>query len=100
MSEVRDSFILASKIINPIILGIMISINCFIFYKLKFRIDFSGLVTLILYFIAQVFRVVSVYERYNSDDKYSFLLPCQILVWISLYYFTFEIADIKITISE
>jgi hypothetical protein len=61
MEELRDTFILASKIINSIVLAIMILIQCLMFFKLKFRIDFSGLVTLILYLIAEIFRLLSVF---------------------------------------
>jgi hypothetical protein len=61
MEELGHSFILPSKIMNSIVLAIMILIQCLIFYKLKFRIDFSGLVTLILYLIAEIFRLLSVF---------------------------------------
>lgn len=92
--------VLASRIVNPLILAMMTTVYTFLFIKLKLRIEFSGVGTLIMYFLAQILRVVSTFEKYASTSQTILLLPCQLLIWISLYYFTFEILDIKLQLTE
>jgi hypothetical protein len=81
----------------------IISMLCFVLAKLKFKIDFSGLITIFFKLIVSIQRLFSYYLYTNSDEDRIYSSAWQIfgnsLIWISLYYFTFELLIIKNTLE-
>jgi len=80
----------------------MLLIISYVFVKLKVRVDFSGILTLLLHLIVAVQRLVN---HFLFDEGESSLLNTDVqvfgnsLIWISLYYFTFEMMIIKCTLE-
>ena len=73
-------------------------VQVFLFLKLKFNLDFSGKLTLLLHFCVSGIRI-----SYSYSDLYSDWSTCTVaisntLVQISLFYFVFELYMIKITL--
>ena len=76
---------------DPIILIIIFTVELFVMLKLKLNIDKSGILTLILHLIVSAFRVLRSYITYMAVLH----VPSSVLVWVSLYYFIFEMYFIK-----
>lgn len=76
---------------------------CFILVKLNFKIDFSGLITILVTLFVSLQRLITFYIFTNSEKDRITNIACQIfgnsLIWISLYYFTFELLIIKSTLE-
>jgi hypothetical protein len=69
----------------------MTAFEAYVFVKLKFNLDFSGKLTLLLHFIVSGIRI-----SYSYLPEYGIWQTCTVvasntLVWISLYYFVFEL---------
>ncbi len=62
---------------------ILTLVEGFVFYKLRFRLDISGLLTLILHYIVAVLRIITYY--FNTP-----ILNSSNLIWFSFYYFIIE----------
>ena len=71
----------------------------FVFYKLKFKIDITGFLSLLLYLVAMLIRAVDYFFNPNSGVIDLIQLESQILVWYSLYYFALEMLRIKLMIE-
>lgn len=86
------------KVSDISILTLIVLIEGFVFVRLNFRVDFSGIVTLILHLVVSALRVI------NSVSfqlvRHVLQVITSVLIWISLYYFTFEMAFIKATLSS
>ena len=81
----------------------MFSIFFFILLKLKFKMDFSGILTLLVLLIAALQRLISHELSSNpGTNKLDNMLQVASnnLIWISLCYFTFELTIIKSTIES
>jgi hypothetical protein len=70
-----------------LLLAILVIVEGYVFYKLEFKIDKSGKVTLLLHLIVSIVRVIS---TTLMEDFRSLLSISTNLIWISLHYFTFE----------
>ena len=78
-----------------VILVALVSSYLFVFKKLKFKIDITGFLSLLLYLVATLFRAVDYFfDPYNGVIDI-IQLECMILVWYSLYYFELEMLRIK-----
>ena len=68
----------------------------FVFIKLRFRVDKSGILALFLHLIGSIIRIL----RSNLYIKLdAFIVIAGITIWISLYYFTFEMKFIQIALT-
>jgi hypothetical protein len=67
----------------------MILVLSFVFISLKFKIDPSGIVTLLLLLVISAGRVIGIYVKDKTSFKY-YAVRIQFvnLMWISSYYFT------------
>ncbi len=63
--------------------------------RLKFRIDFSGLLTLLIHFSVSLLRVLNDNVEVKESWQLVLLVVGSNLVWFSLYYFTSELQLIK-----
>jgi hypothetical protein len=62
----------------------------FVFLKLRFRLDISGLLTLILYYVVTVLRIINHYQAFNSPVQVFINFLGTYLILFSLYYFMIE----------
>jgi hypothetical protein len=75
------------------ILICLLIIEGLVFYRLKFKVDKSGLLTLVLHLVISILRI--------ADDFFKvFKAISSMLVWISLHYFTFEMWYIKAMLTS
>jgi hypothetical protein len=86
------------RITDITILCLLILIEGFVFVSLKFKVDFSGIVTLVLHFVVSALRVVNSVRFSGYRNIIQVLSSC--LIWISLYYFTYEMYFICATLSS
>jgi hypothetical protein len=82
-----------------VIFASMLMIFSFVFVKLKFKMDFSGILTLLLHLIVAVQRLVNDFIFVTEELNNNFQVLGNGLIWISLYYFTFEMMIIKSTLA-
>jgi hypothetical protein len=81
-----DSFIFVSLFL----------VELWVFIRLRFRVDKSGVLTLLFHLIASIIRIL----RSSLDDNIEALVIfASIIIMISLYYFTFEMYFIKIALT-
>lgn len=74
----------------------------FILFFLNLKVDKSALITLPLYFLVTLLRIVSylAYQELINFPWFSFLhVVSQAVIWTTLYYFTFEMEKIKIALE-
>lgn len=62
--------------------------------------DFSGKLTLLLLLAASVIRFLADFEDIGSETFLILITVCTTLIWLSLYYFVFEMLLIKYLIQE
>lgn len=67
----------------------------FVVIKLRFKIDNSGKLTLLLHLFASLTRIFRSYLLTYQG----LMVVAGITIWISLHYFTFEMYLIKITLT-
>jgi hypothetical protein len=78
------------------ILGILLIVEAFVFIRLKFKIDFTGILTLLMQLAVAILRVIT--NRFAASESpvgVTLNISGQQLIWISLYYFTFELKIIE-----
>jgi hypothetical protein len=63
----------------------------YVFVKLKFNLDFSGKLTLLLHFCVSGIRIYLSYLGVNDVLHSCTGTVANTLVWMSLYYFVFEL---------
>ena len=78
-----------------VILLALVSSYLFVFIKLKFKMDITGALSLLLYLVAMVIRAVDFFFDPNSGVIDIIQLESQILEWYSLYYFALEMLRIR-----
>jgi hypothetical protein len=72
----------------------------FVLWKINFKIDRAGLLTLVIYFVSATFLVA-----YSFLHKKFVILTSIVeyfrssLVWFAIYYFTFEMYEIETTLE-
>jgi hypothetical protein len=90
----------STMITDSTILAILAIVEITLFIKLKFKIDFSGKFTLLLFLLASVIRFVADFLDIGSEAFLILITVCTTLIWLSLYYFVFEMLLIKYLIQE
>ena len=78
-----------------LIFATLLPIELLVYLKLKFKIDRSGLLTLLLHLLVSMIRIV----RSQLDQFQGLIVVTGIMIWISLHYFTFEMQLIKIKLT-
>ena len=78
-----------------LIFAILLPIELLVYLKLNFKIDRSGLFTLLLHLLVSMIRIV----RSQLDQFQGLIVVTGIMIWISLHYFTFEMQLIKIKLT-
>jgi hypothetical protein len=73
------------------IFSILTLIELFVLIRLRFKIDFSGLLTLLIHFSVSLLRVMNNNIGIKAAFQYVFLVVGSNLIWFSLYYFTSEL---------
>jgi hypothetical protein len=86
------------KVSDITILTLICVIEGFVFIRLKFKVDFSGIVTLLLHLVVSALRVINSVKF--QATRHILQVITSVLIWISLYYFTFEMAYIQATLSS
>ena len=84
-----------ARVSDWVILALLSIVEIGVLVQLKFKMDFSGKLTLLLHFIVAVLRVFQDYEDYDGVASNVLGTFCQMLIWFSLYYFTFEMKLIQ-----
>lgn len=83
--------------IDALIFVLIFIAEVYAFIRLKFQMDFSGKLTLILHFIVSLLRLC--FHLINAKTIISLIIQVpQSLVSFSLYYFVFEMKLIRITL--
>ncbi len=72
------------------IFSILTLAELYVLIKLRFKIDFSGLLTLFIHFSVSLLRVMN-NIGIKEPLQYVFLVVGSNLIWYSLYYFTSEL---------
>jgi hypothetical protein len=62
----RDQIFAAAKIIDAIVLSVLLITGSILVYSTKFRIDLSGMITLGIYLITYIFKVLVIFEVIKS----------------------------------
>ena len=79
-----------------VILVALISMYLFLFIRLKFKVDITGVLSLLLFLIATIIRVIDYFFEKLIEEIFDIIqLECQILVWYSLYFFVIEMLKVK-----
>ena len=71
-----------------------------LFIKLKFKLDSSGTLTLLLHLISSMIRVISDFEDIGTSTFLILNKTCSTLIWLSLYYFVFEMFLVHALLTE
>ena len=90
----------STMITDSAILAILAIVQIALFIKLKFKMDFSGKLTLLLFLLASAIRFVADFLDIGSEAFLILITVCTTLIWLSLYYFVFEMLLIKYLIQE
>jgi hypothetical protein len=72
------------------IFSILTLVELYVLIRLRFKIDFSGLLTLLIHFSVSLLRVMN-NIGIKAAFQYVFLVVGSNLIWFSLYYFTSEL---------
>ena len=72
------------------IFSLLVLIEGYVFLKLRFKLDTSGLLVLLLHFFVSILRILNHYLDFNTPTQISLNLLGTYLIWFSLYYFTLE----------
>ena len=96
----------ASLTLDIAALSIIVIVEAALFVRLRFKVDFTGKLTLILHLVVAALRVFV--NRLEAEQKNSsgtnpfdmLSVFSQALIWLSLYYFTFEMAYIRLALDS
>ena len=75
-------------------------IESFVFFKLRFRLDTSGMLTLFLHFAVSLIRIINLFLKFNSPIQIFLNLLGTYLIWFSFYYFTIEMQLTKSLLTD
>ena len=76
------------------IFACLLCVELFVFIRLRFKMDKSGIWTLLIYLLISILRIINVF--FNKVE--GLIVVMTSLIWFSLHYFTFEMWLIKITL--
>ena len=89
-----------SQITDWLIFILLTLIEGFIFFKLRFKLDTSGLLTLFLHFAVSLIRIINLFLSFNSSIQIFLNLLGTYLIWFSFYYFTIEMELTRSLLSD
>jgi hypothetical protein len=78
------------------IFACLLSVELWIFVRLRFKVDKSGILTLLIHLLITIIRIINV----SIENLEVLIVVIAILIWFSLHYFTFEMWLIKITLAS
>ncbi len=81
---------------DSFIFVLLFLVELWVFFRLRFRVDKSGILTLLLHLFASIIRILRSYFNIKIE---AFLIVAGITIMISYYYFTFEMYFIKIALT-
>jgi hypothetical protein len=85
-----------AKYTDCFILFCLFPVELWVFIRLRFKVDKSGILTLVLHLIVSIIRILRSY----LDKLQGLMVVATTMIWISLYYFTFEMWLIKNTLTS
>ena len=85
---------MAVLIMDWSMLAVITIVEGFVFFRLKFKFDFTGQLTLYLQLLVSIIRVINNYYSSDSALQVIIIVIANSLIYISLYYFTFELLSI------
>ena len=88
------------QITDWVIFILLTLIEGFIFFKLHFKLDTSGILTLFLHFAVSLIRIINLYQSFNSLIQIFLNLIGTYLIWFSFYYFTIEMELTRSLMSD
>ena len=88
------------QITDWVIFILLTLIEGFIFFKLRFKLDTSGILTLFLHFAVSLIRIINLYQSFNSPIQIFLNLLGTYLIWFSFYYFTIEMELTRSLMSD
>lgn len=84
-----------------VFLGIFTLSEIAVILRLKFRIDRSGLITLLIFQVIFLLRSLNSMIHMNNSPEFLLIQSAnQSLIWTALYYFTFELRLIYLTVAS
>jgi hypothetical protein len=96
-SEFTDDVDNIALYTDPLILACLSFVVLWVLIRLRFKVDRSGILTLLLHVISSILRILRSFLNIKVEPL---VVVSGILIWISLYYFTFEMQFIKITLTS
>ena len=96
-SEFTDDVDNIALYTDPLILACLSFVVLWVLIRLRFKVDRSGILTLLLHVISSILRILRSFLNIKVEPL---VVVAGILIWISLYYFTFEMQFIKITLTS
>lgn len=99
----NDNPLSGQALVQYSILALLLPLEIFLFVKLRFQIDPSGIITLLIYLLVAIMRVIEqaffLTPNLNLID-FIFIVFSQILVWFAVYYFTMEMKVILVELKR
>ena len=89
-----------TQVLDAAMLLSLFLVELTLFIKLKFKLDSSGTLTLLLHLIASMIRVISDIEDIGTSTFLILNKTCNTLIWLSLYYFVFEMFLVHALLTE
>jgi hypothetical protein len=85
------------QVVNDwIILSTLTVVELFVLIKMRFKVDFSGILTLFTHFFVSLMRLINGYIVSETGGAQIILYTIGAnMIWFSLYYFTCELLHIK-----
>lgn len=102
-SSLKEIVLFLKPFTDTFILAVMLLAMTFVMYRIKMKIDLTGVLTLAIMLFAAFVRFIMQFFDNGSTMSGTFQTVqgvCQILVWFSLYYFTFEMEKIQVTLTS
>jgi hypothetical protein len=86
-----------------VILALFVVSNLYVLITLKLKIDAWGYSTLFLQFTVTILRLLtpSFKESFSPEkgmEYYELSFAAEILIWVSIYNFTFELVNVRISL--
>jgi CRISPR/Cas system-associated protein Csx1 len=78
-----------------IMLSVLTVVELYIFIKMRFKIDISGTLTLIVHLFVSLIRLIGDYAESKIALQRVLFLNGANMIWLSLFYFTCELMHIK-----
>ena len=91
-NEIEDK---VKTVSDWIMLSVLSVVELYIFIKMRFKIDISGTLTLIVHLFVSLIRLIGDYAESKIALQRVLFLNGANMIWLSLFYFTCELMHIK-----